>query len=339
MPFAVVPSLIVAAVLVASGAAKLRHPDDLVGWADLGVPAALRKRWLLKFHPWGEIALGLALMLLGGVLGEAAAVIALALMVGYLIFVARIVRAGVDASCACFGARKRITGMTVARNGWYVLLSVAAVATAWMNPLWGGPLVALSGQEWLWMFGLATAAVTVTLTMWPAPETETDAVGFEDFAPTASDSEDDDYVRARTPAVPLTLASGEVVDLRSLSMVDKPLMLLALNPGCGSCVLVQERLGRIRQLLPEVSVRMLLTDAPERSAWTETAEPQSVHDQGRYVRGSIKDWNTPTAVLFGMDGLLAGGPVSGGASILEFVDDVYESLHGERPQPSLASTI
>ena len=47
-----------AVMLIVSGIAKLRRPDDLTGWAEMGVPKALRKQWLLVLHPWGEMALG-----------------------------------------------------------------------------------------------------------------------------------------------------------------------------------------------------------------------------------------------------------------------------------------
>ena len=40
---------------------------------------------------------------------------------------------------------------------------------------------------------------------------------------------------------------------------------------------------------------------------------------------------TPTAVLLGIDGLLAGGPVVGYLPITEFISDINESLHRSRP--------
>lgn len=339
-PLSVVPVLLVAAVLIASGIAKLRHPDDLTGWAELGVPAILRRKSLLQFHPWGEIALGAALVVLGGVLGELAAIVALALMLGYLIFVARIVRAGADASCACFGRRKRITVATVVRNAWYVLLSAAAVATAWANPLWGGPFAASGASDWAWLLGLAAAGVTVAVTMWPVPTDEpepAEALSAGMSMATASDDDSElDYVRTRTPSVPITRADGELLDLRQLSMTAQPMMALHVRPGCGSCVIVHDRLDDIRAMLPEISVRLLLTEMPDESKWTEGAEPQSLHDPNNYVRNSIDEWGTPTAVLFGLDGQLAGGPVNGADAIFAFIDDIYESLHGERPAKPLA---
>ncbi|MFE6735673.1 MauE/DoxX family redox-associated membrane protein [Microbacterium sp. NPDC057650] len=331
MPAALIalPALLLAAVLIASGIAKLRHPDDLSGWADLGVPAALRRTWLLALHPWGELMLGAALVLLGGVPGALAALVALVLMVGYLVFVVRVLRTGTDASCACFGARKRIVPMTAVRNGWYVLLALAAASTTWMSPLLGGTVVELGGAGWTWGVGLAAAAVTVALTMWPVPAQATDAV---DPAPTPSVGDDEllDYVRSLTPAVPLTLADGEQVNLRALS-IRQPLLLLAVKPGCGSCADVIAQVPAWRELLPEVSVRMLLREAPEVSGIAEREEPQSLHDMERYAYDSLGIRITPSAVLLGADGMLAGGPVTGTAAITEFIADVYESLHGERP--------
>ena len=83
--------------------------------------------------------------------------------------------------------------------------------------------------------------------------------------------------------------------------------------------------------LPEVDIRLLLQYEPQDGQLAEMSEPQSLHDPGGYVSASIADWKTPTAVLLGADGLLAGGPATGFDSISEFIADVYESLHGERP--------
>lgn len=319
--------LLVAAVLISSGVAKLWRPDDLAGWDQLGVPKPLQRRWLLRLHPWGEIALGAALIAFGGVLGALAAAVAFVLMGAYLILIWKILRAGADTSCACFGERKPVTGMTLARNWWYLLLSAVALAFGWVNPLWGGPLAAFGSVGWEWMVVLVAVAVTVVLTMWPQQETP---VTVEAPAAGPDDGEPLDYVRTRTPSVPVTLADGTEVSLRALSMT-QPILLLAVNPGCAPCAEVMARLPEWRALLPQVSVRLLLTLKPEVSAHAEHAEPQSLHDPYHFVRDSIADWATPTAVLLGADGMLAGGPVTGYRAISVFVDDIYESLNGERP--------
>lgn len=326
--------LVLAAVLVASGIAKLRTPDDLAGWETLGVPAALRQTWLLRLHPWGEIVLGLAVALLGGWLGLLASLVALALMLAYTVLVARVASKPEDASCACFGAQKRVTRVTVARNVWLAILAAASAAVVWAAPLLGGAL-AVGIRDWAWLVGLAVAAVTVALILWPEEASaQASPVAAAAPEPIVVDADGDlEYVRTRTPAVPVTLADGTVSNLRLLAS-HKALLLLAVSPTCGSCVPVIEKVAEYRALMPEMDVRLLLTSTPEDSPLIELDEPQSLHDPLGNVRDSIADWFTPTAVLFGSDGLLAGGPVTGAEDIDLFFDDIYESLHGVRPQRS-----
>jgi hypothetical protein len=334
-PFAVVPPLILAVVLIVSAIAKLRHPDDIAGWTELGVPRVLRRQVLVRAHPWGELLLAVALVVLGGGLGELAALAALALMAAYLFLVVRTWRRGQDASCACFGARKQITGATVIRNAWLTLIALVTVATIWTNPLLGGALVALTPQAWLWLAAVAMAVLTAILVMWsdaagspqPAVQLSDDSAAFAHVGM----GEELDYIRVRTPAVPVTLADGSVVSLRALA-ARKPILLLAVSPMCGSCADVLARVPEWRPMLPEVDIRLLTTFPPGNPKTTELTEPQSLHDPDGHVRESIADWRTPSAVLLGADGMLAGGPAEGFAAIDEFVADIYESLHGERPE-------
>ena len=302
--------LIMAAVLIASGITKLRRPDDLNGWTELGVPEAFRRSWLVRVHPWAELVLGAALACLGGLLGLVAALACVALMTGYLVLVWRVLRRVDDASCACFGARKRITGVTVARNLWLVLLAAATASVIWANPLFGGALTGVT-EAWPWLIVVAVAVVTTALILWPDGEVEADGSSAPDAPPVASTAGGDiEYVRTRTPAVPVTLADGTIVDLRKLAAT-KPILLLAVSATCGSCTPVIANVTPWRRRLPEIDVRLLLRQGPGESVLTSTSEPQSLHDTEGYVSGSIADWKTPTAVRLGSDGLLAGGPVLG----------------------------
>lgn len=317
--------LTMAAVLIASGITKFRRPDDLSGWAELGVPEAFRRPWLVRLHPWGELVLGAALACLGGWLGLLAALACFALMTGYLLLVWRVLRRADDASCACFGARKRITRVTVARNLWLVLLAAAAASVIWANPLIGGALAGVTAT-WSWLLAVAVAVVTTALIMWPDSEAGADALSAADAPPVASSADGDEYVRTRTPAVPVTLADGTVVNLRKIAAT-KPILLLAVSATCGSCTSVIANVTPWRRLLPEVDIRLLLRQAPGESVLTSVREPQSLHDTEGYVSGSIADWKTPTAVLLGSDGLLAGGPASGFDEISAFIEDIHASLH------------
>lgn len=319
--------LTLAGVLVVSATNKFRAPDDLAGWTEIGVPAGLRREWLRRLHPWGELVLGIAIAVLGGILGLLAALVAVALMSAYAWLVTRAVLNDDDASCACFGARKRVTKVTVIRNLWLTALAAATAAISWTTPLIGGPLRE-AVTEGGWVIGFGVAAVTTALILWPE--------GGQQVTPTAlravvADSDDErEYIRTRTPAVPVNLADGSVENLRTMA-ARKPILLLSVSTTCTPCRPIIEKIGEWRELLPEVDVRFLLAASPKDSSLIETAEPQSLHDPDGYVRQSLDTLSTPTAVLLGSDGLLAGGPVVGTDDVVAFIDDIYESLHGQRP--------
>jgi hypothetical protein len=339
-PFAVALPMTMAVVMVASGIAKLRHTDDLGSWQQLGVPAALRRQWLLRLHPWCELALGVSLAVFGGLLGLLAALVCVALMVAYTWMVASALRRPDGADCACFGTRRPVTPVTAVRNVWLTAVSVATAAVIWTNPLFGGAAVTGVG-DWPWIFAAAIATISGLLIVWPSADAAGSAAGQR--IPTrpirASETPDADgmleYLRTRTPAVPVTLADGTIANLRKLTS-SRPLLLMAVSDTCGACEQVVGRIGHYRELLPEVDVRVLVMDTPEHSSLTDTNEPQSLHDPEGYVRESIAEWPVPTAVLLGVDGMLAGGPESGSDGVDSFVGDVYESLHGTRPQSSLS---
>jgi hypothetical protein len=258
-------------------------------------------------------------------------------MIGYTVLVARAAGRADDTTCACFGAQKRVTRMTVVRNVWLTLLALASTTVIWVTPLVGGAL-AMGLAVWTWLLALSVAAVTVALILWPEADAPPAAENEAGVPVATADGDDGEYVRTRTPAVPVTLADGTTQNLRVIA-ARKPLLLLAVSPTCSSCQPVIGRIETYRRLMPELDVRFLVSSPPEASTLVEHDEPQSLHDPEGYVRGSIEDWPTPTAVLLGADGLLAGGPVSGAEAIDEFFDDVYESLHGERPPRSTAAEL
>lgn len=316
---------VLAAVLLASGVAKILRPDDLAGWEALGVPPALRRRWLVRVHPWGEIALGLALLFLGGVPGVLAGFTSVVLMMAYLWLVARAVRSAPDASCSCFGARRRVTRLTVGRNVWLTAVALAATAVIGTTPTWGGALAAAwQSDAGSWIVMTLIAVATALVIVWPEPPgVEPASRGGEGSL--VIDGEAIDYVRVRTPAVPVTLASGTSVNLRELASL-RPLLLLAVAPTCGSCLPVIDNAASWRKLLPELDIRLLVRSSPVPGSFMEMDEPQSLHDPEGLVSASVSDWATPTAVLLGADGLLAGGPVTGAQAIEDFVADIRASL-------------
>lgn len=322
----VAPGLLLGAVLLASGVLKLRTPANLDEFVQLGVPAPLRRMWIARTHPWGETVLGAGLLVTGSWLGSFVAVVATALMVAYLVLVVRARAATPDASCACFGSTKKITLVTVIRNAWLAALGILAAVAALTLPLWGGPLASLGVDGWAWIALAGAAVVTTVLIMWPEEPQASPAP-----VTSAPASDDDlDYVRLITPAVSVTLADGSSQTLRELSQV-RPMLLLAVSATCASCESTIANRHRWREMLPEVDVRVLVAQAPEESPLVEDEHPMSLHDRWHRVSASLGYYSNPSAVLFGIDGLLAGGPVSGGEEIEQFVGDIYESLRGVRP--------
>ncbi len=336
--FTVVVPLILGLVLVASGLLKIKHPDDPAGWEQLGVPRLLRRPTLVRLHPWAEVVLGLVLITLGGWVGMLAALGAVSLMAAYTALILRALRRPEPSSCACFGAASAVTRVTLVRNLWLLLLAVLAVAVALPTSA-PGPLVSLfgaGGDAVAWTAMAAAAALTVWLLVRDGASPASPRAETAD-APGALAEEDEalDYLRTRTPAVPLTLADGSTATLRDLSTA-RAVLLFAVSETCGSCAPVIERIPAWREELPELDVRVLLSSEPGVSALTSSQEPQSLHDPQQYVRHSLGYWATPSAVLLGADGMLAGGPVVGPEAIIEFVGDIEEQLHADveaEPQP------
>ncbi|MCI1748711.1 MAG: hypothetical protein LKI24_11875 [Acidipropionibacterium sp.] len=129
-------------------------------------------------------------------------------------------------------------------------------------------------------------------------------------------------MRTRTPVVPVPLADGTVKTLRELTTQD-PVLLLYVSQTCSACQAVIGGLRAYRKFLPEVEVRLLPYQSPANSRLTETVEPQSLHDPMGHVTDSFDDMqSTPSALLFGAGGMLAGGPVAGAKNIDAFVNQM-----------------
>ncbi|KRC87499.1 hypothetical protein ASE25_17390 [Terrabacter sp. Root85] len=311
--------VILAVVLVVSAVGKLRSPSaSAEAFRDLRVPAPLRGRVVVEGLPWGELLLAALLVLVGGPVGIVAAVAALLLFTAYLGLVVRALGFDEDVDCACFGefAPGRITRRTVVRNAWLVLLAVLAVVVAAQ----GSSVAARVADDrlpWWWLVGAGVAAATTYLIVGaPSPA-----------APAAGDVPDDesgDYLRTRTPAVPVSLSDGSTTNLRALS-VERPQLLVYVSEMCGSCEEVITSVPEWRTRLPLLDVRLVTRMAAGHTHLTSLEEPLTVHD----TEGAFSDTfglATPSALLLGVDGHLAGGPVTGSLAVPEFVADIEAEL-------------
>jgi uncharacterized membrane protein YphA (DoxX/SURF4 family) len=308
--------LLLAAVLLLSGVAKVRRPGDTIGtFTTLDVPRALQQTWIVRGRPWGEILLGLALLALPHPVNILAAAITLALFAAYLLLVWRAVARGEQGSCNCFGGlgESRLGPTTVARNVLFVALALLAVVDAATGGSVIGRLRGLDAQVW-WLVAIpATAAVAVLVLRQEAPAE-------------AAETEDVDYLRLPIPDVPVRPAAGVETSLRDLAS-ERAQLLLFLSPTCGPCQYLTDQLPSFAERLPEVDVRVLTGLGHDRlsdevPAWIPYAvtEPRGAVSKVFGLKGR------PAAVLLGMDGLLAGGPVRGARGIEQFVTDIEAEL-------------
>ncbi len=331
----VVAPLTLAAVLALSGIGKIRDDDATTGrsWEDLGVPAGVNARWLRRSHPWAEILLAVALVVAQAWLGVAAAGAGVALCVIYLVLIARAAARPEPATCDCFGstAPTVITARTVARN--VVLLLLALMALVHVLQV-GSPAQALAtapASTWWWLAAVAVAALTTSL-VGPAPSREAasavDAVPATGSSAPAADGgpAEAEYVRTLTPLARLVDADGTSHDITHMS-ARRAQLLLFVNPGCGSCVPVAEKVPGWQESMPEVQIRLVVTqELAQLSTVRPDWMPFALHDPDGLASRMLRVTATPTAVLLGTDGMLAGGPVAGFDAVTHLVDDVVAEL-------------
>lgn len=318
---ALTPWLVLAAILVASGIGKLRHPEGAQeAFEALKVPESLNRPWLIRAHPWAELALAAALLVLPHPLSVVTAALALALFTAYLVLVWRVVASGEEASCNCFGAvgSSTVDAWTVARNALLVALAVFTVVDAAMGQSALARLRDL-GSGWWWILGLVLAATMTYLVTREGSGPE--AVAAEEFGP------EEDYLRLPIPDVPVRLTDGaEQASLRDLA-AERAQVLLLLNPGCGPCKMISGKVADWASEVPEIDFRVLHAMTHDNMMQMVPGwEPFYVQEVAGSVGQVFGNPPRPSAILLGMDGLLAGGPVVGHIAVEQLVEDIKEQV-------------
>ncbi|HRW20137.1 MAG TPA: MauE/DoxX family redox-associated membrane protein [Dermatophilaceae bacterium] len=333
----VLAMLMLALVLGVSGLAKLRDRDGVTASAQaLRLPTWLTGSWLRWALPAGELGLALALLLLGSTPLVAAAALALLLTVAYWAIIARALRFEVPVTCGCLGrlGDNTVRPRTLARNTLLVLLAALTLYAALAHLSVPTGLGAVSGPGWLWALLAALVAATAVLTFGrggpvrppgahrhgagPQPTT----IATPAAAPTDGEDGALDYQRLPIPYGVLLDEHGEPVVLRTWAAAGARLLLF-LSPGCAPCQLTAERAPAWRaRLAPVVTVHIVRRAGSDVSR----AEAGTLADRDGVVGLTLDCLRTPSAVLLGADGLLAGGPVAGLEAIAAFVDEVAEQL-------------
>lgn len=321
---ALVVVLTLVAVLLTSGAAKLRDRQATRdAFTALRVPRIVPADPGAAALPWVELVLGVLLLLApAGWLAPVAAAV-LVLMLAYTLLIARALGFEEPVTCSCFGSlgRHDVDRTTLGRN---LLLSLLAAAALW-SALDGGSVPAafgaLDGPGWYAVAAAAAAAAVPVL-----------VVGFPGASGALPDPEPLDYERQAIPFGALTLTDGRATTLAELSRTQARL-LLVLNPGCGPCVRTAEQADDwAARLGPAVGVVAIYPDEQAARAATEHSPDLAAWEPELNVR-RVFSVGTPAAVLLGADGFLAGGPVAGEKDVAAFVDEVLDAV---AEQPTVA---
>ncbi|GAA2127212.1 MauE/DoxX family redox-associated membrane protein [Nocardioides bigeumensis] len=319
----VLVDLVLAAVLLLSGAAKLgdrRTTEDM--FVSLRVPLVPRAVGA-RLLPWGELLLGLLLLVAPPVLLVVTAALVLALFLAYLALIARATRFDPPVTCACFGklGGHRVGATTVVRNALLVALAGVALAGALDGHWLPGGVTDLDRGGVAWLFtALATAALA-----W--------LIGRSDTPPGAAD-EELDYLRLEIPYGVLRDAAGVTQSLRELAAT-RARILFFLSPGCGACERTAQRLDEWSAAFAgRVAVHAVYT-APLEALPDPPHDPAlSFHEPEQNVTRTFGMLTTPSAVVLGTDGLLAGGPVIGESAVADMVGELLEELAGTASEPS-----
>lgn len=318
--------LVLALVLALSGVAKLRSPRAAAdSFISLRMPRWLSNSIAPRLLPWGELVLAAALLALPGILGVAASIVTLALMLVYLAVIVRALGFDEPVECGCFGelGLGEVDRRTLWRNVILVLFGVLALVAAVLDdrsPIqrwWQAAPV-----HWAWLLVSLALVALVALVL---------GQGKPGTPPSPSSDELLDYQRQPTPFVELTTADGGSVTLRDLARQQAQLLLF-VNNHCGPCLRVSGQVDEwTKQLAPAVAVRAVYAVAGLEALDTSDprvalAAPNALFDPQRHLAQLLETHSTPAAVLFGADDMLAGGPVVGEDAVQQFVDDIRAEL-------------
>lgn len=325
------PPLLVAAVLVLSGVAKLLRPQSARdAFVSLRLPRALAESPVPTLVPWAELALALALLVLPGVWGVAAALAALVLMLVYLAVIVRALGFDEPVTCSCFGALGLgdVTWRTAARNALLATVAGLAVWSTWPGDSVVARLVDADATTWGWlgMILLAAAAAVLVLDGGPQPP---------QTGPPPEQAAELDYLRQPIPFGLLEAEDGTKHPLRVLA-AQRAVLLVFVSLGCGPCMRITPRIPQWAEEIQPVDLRVVIgTPFDGLDGEHERLRPYVLRDPDGSVMQTFST-GSPSAVLLGADALLAGGPVVGEDDVVAFVADIREQLREDEviPEPT-----
>lgn len=315
-PF-VVPPLLLIAILVVSGVAKIRDRRDTWSVFDkLRLPRVLSTLKAPVLLPYGELVLAAMLLVVPGGWYVVPATLGLLLFAAYLAVVVRALGFGYPLLCGCFGELGLgwITRQTAVRNS--ILLGVALIT--WVDA-WRGDGVYQRlhglGDDWWWLAGVVLAMLTTAF-----------VVREGDLPPYAAPGAGDEgYVATAIPFTVLDGPDGPGVTWRLSDTAAR--LLVFWDPTDPETAVVADRVPVWQRLLDPVRVHLVT-----QSEWAQAVAVRPdlgevlLADPEGETRQRLGVYAMPGAVLLGTDRQLAGGPVEGLEAIEELVGAAAEEL-------------
>lgn len=320
-----VPAVLLALVLLVSGVAKLADLETAAqAFTSLRLPRFLVRWKIPTLLPIGEVVLAIALIVTSGWLAVVVDVAAVLLFVAYLVVIVRALGFGEPVTCSCFGklGLGSVDRFTAVRNVILVALAALALADATRGHGVLERMRHFDGGEWAWTAGVL-AAVVLT---WLVAGHRGDAAPPAPAGASGAGLEDDDYLRVPIPFADVVTPAGTRVTLRDLASQEAVLLLL-VSPTCGSCIDVIEHARTWQRTVPMLRTSLVLPMAPRSDVpgLADAGDFDLLFDEP-YTVARLFGVGTPSAVLLGADGKLAGGPVSGTKDVVAFMGDIAEQL-------------
>ena len=324
--------ILLSITLLISGLAKLGAREGTQdAMRSLRLPLPTMHASVASVLPVTEIVLALAIWIPAPPLQVLLTGLVAALMLTYLVIIARALTFEEQVHCSCFGtlASPTVSRTTLVRNVILSVLGVLAVVAAA-----SGAMTTLLVQAPMGLIGLGIAlliAIALTAATIGGSVAETDADAPTAPAPAAADPDEDellDYERSPIPAAVLQQPDGRLITLTQLT-AQRAALLVFVTEGCGPCERVldhaEEWIGELEQTL---QVRFVFSRPLDqlRERTTDRVEGHALHDLQFTARTALGGTSAPSAVLLGADGQLAGGPVNGGSAVIEFVQEIREQL-------------
>jgi hypothetical protein len=350
--------ILLSLTLLVSGLAKLGAREGTQdAMRSLRLPLPTMHASVASVLPVAEIVLALGIWLPAPPIQVLLTALVALLMLSYLVIIARALTFEEQVHCSCFGtlASPTVSRATLGRN---IILSVLGVLS--VLAAGSGIMTTLLVQAPLSILGFGAALlITIVLTALtiggsseeqadeeaaghatgaasaaPSPATTT-AAG--DGAETADEEELLDYERAAIPPAVLQQPSGRLITLTQLT-AERAALLIFVSEGCGPCERVLDHATEWTDALEGImQVRFVFSRPLDqlRERTTDRVQGHALHDLQFTARTALGGSGAPSAVLLGADGQLAGGPVSGGSTVIEFVQEIRDQLEAARADGEL----